>query len=86
MADQKTPEAGERCTDKTTEGEQTAIWTGHVWASEDGSRLIDSDPIESWQEAPTGGDLEVKMPDGTMQKVDPQVVGTVEPEQTGESD
>lgn len=76
MAEHKTPEAGERCKVATAGGEQIAIWTGHMWASEDGSRLLDSEQIESWQEAPAGGDLEVKMPDGTTQKVDPQVVGT----------
>lgn len=85
MAEQGTPEAGERCKVRTAEGEQTAIWTGHVWASEDGSRLIEVDAIESWQEAPAGGDLEVKMPDGSTQKVNPEVVGTVDADETGES-
>lgn len=85
MAEQETPEAGERCQVKTASGEETAIWTGHVWASEDGSRLIEAEAIESWQEAPLGGDLVVKMPDGTTQMVTPEIVGTADLEETGES-
>lgn len=57
-----TPEAGERCKVTTDDGEEIAVWTGHVWASEDGSRIIET--VKSWKEEPTPGDLEVQMPEG----------------------
>ena len=59
MADQDTPEAGERCRVKTSKGEEIAIWTGHMWASEDGSRILDGSAIESWEEAPSEGELTI---------------------------
>lgn len=86
MADKDNPEAGERCTVKTADGEETAVWTGHVWAADDGSRLIDAEAIQSWEAAPIGGDLEVRMPDGKTQKVNPEVVGNVEDEAAASSD
>ncbi|MFP4074451.1 MAG: hypothetical protein ACLFVZ_10475 [Actinomycetota bacterium] len=59
MADKETPEAGERCRVKTSKGEEIAIWTGHMWASEDGSRIIEGSEIESWEEAPSEGELKI---------------------------
>ena len=59
MSDQDTPEAGERCKVKTGKGEEIAIWTGHMWASEDGSRILDEGEIESWEEAPSEGELKI---------------------------
>lgn len=73
MAGQGTPEPGGKCRVQTDEGEQTAIWTGHVWASEDGSSLIDADKIESWEEEAPVKEMEVKMPDGEVQKVSIEV-------------
>ena len=62
-----TPEAGERCKVATDDGEAIAIWTGHVWASEDGSKIFES--VSSWTEEPTEGELGVTMPDGvTMEE------------------
>jgi len=63
MADQDTPEAGERCKVKTGKGEEIAIWTGHMWASEDGSRIIESSEIQSWKEAPSEGELTIRKQD-----------------------
>lgn len=60
MSDQDTPEAGERCKVKTDEGERIAIWTGHMWAAEDGSEIIESAKIESWKEAPSPEELTIK--------------------------
>ncbi len=59
MADRDTPEAGERCKVKTDEGERIAIWTGHMWAAEDGSEIIEGSKIESWKEAPSEGELKI---------------------------
>lgn len=59
MTEQDTPEAGTRCKVKTGEGEELAVWTGHMWASEDGSQIIDTSQIESWEEAPSEGELEI---------------------------
>jgi len=62
MSEKQTPEAGERC--KVTCGgkEEIAIWTGHMWASEDGSRIIEGSDIESWKEAPCETPLEIIRP------------------------
>lgn len=59
MAEQDTPEAGTRCKIKSSQGDEIAVWTGHMWASEDGSRIIDEGEIESWEEAPHEGELEI---------------------------
>lgn len=59
MSDKDTPEAGERCKVKTGKGEEIAIWTGHMWASEDGSRIIEGSEIKSWKEAPSEGELKI---------------------------
>ena len=63
MSEKDTPEAGERCKVKCGGKEEVAIWTGFMWASEDGSRIIDGDDIESWVEAPSEGELKVIYPD-----------------------
>jgi len=63
MSEQDTPEAGERCTVKCGGKEEIAIWTGFMWASEDGSRIIEGSDIESWTEAPSPGELKVIYPD-----------------------
>ncbi len=63
MADENTPEAGERCKVKTGAGEEIAVWTGHMWASEDGSRILGSSEIESWEEAPSEGELTITKQD-----------------------
>lgn len=60
MSDQDTPEAGTRCKAKTGKGEEIAIWTGHMWATEDGDRIIEAEEIESWEEAPSEGELTIK--------------------------
>ena len=60
MSDE-TPEPGIRCKVKTSDGEEIGVWTGHMWASEDGSRLLDG--IESWEPAPHEDELRVIMPD-----------------------
>jgi len=62
MSDKGTPEAGERCKVKTGAGEEIAIWTGHMWASEDGSRIIEGSDIQSWKEAPCETPLEIIRP------------------------
>lgn len=62
MADKDTPEAGQRCKVKTGESEEIAVWTGHMWASEDGSRIIEGEEIESWEEAPHEGELKIVRP------------------------
>lgn len=55
MADEtKTPEAGSRCKVKTSEGEEIAVYTGFMWATEDGGRILDSGEIDSWEEEPLG--------------------------------
>lgn len=59
MAEKDTPEAGERCRVKTGKGEEIAVWTGHMWASEDGSRILEGSEIESWEEAPQKGELKI---------------------------
>lgn len=59
MTEQDTPEAGTRCKVKTGEGDELAVWTGHMWATEDGSRILEGAEIESWEEAPSEGELEV---------------------------
>lgn len=62
MSDEKTPEAGERCKVTTGQGEEIAVWTGHMWASEDGSRIIDAADIQSWTESPSETPLEIIRP------------------------
>ncbi len=57
--DTNTPEPGQRCRVTADQGEEIAVWTGHMWASEDGSRIIESETIESWEEAPHEGDLQI---------------------------
>lgn len=59
MSEQDTPESGTRC--KVTCGgkEEVAVWTGHMWAAEDGSRIIDGPEVQSWTEAPSEGELKV---------------------------
>ena len=52
-----TPEAGTRVTVETDEGSEVAVYTGHTFASEDGSRLIEG--VKSWQEAPLEDELKV---------------------------
>ena len=59
MSDKDTPEAGERCKVKTGKGEEVAIWTGHMWATEAGSRIIAAEEIQSWEEAPSEGELKI---------------------------
>ena len=51
------PEPGTRAKVQTDEGEEIAVHTGHMWASEDGSRIIDN--VESWEEAPSESELTV---------------------------
>jgi hypothetical protein len=63
MADQDTPEAGERCKVRTGKGEEIAIWTGFMWATEDGSRILEGSEIESWEEAPHEGELTIRKQD-----------------------
>lgn len=63
MADKDTPEAGERCRIKTAKGEEIAIWTGFMWASEDGSRIIEASDIQSWKESPSEGELTIRKQD-----------------------
>ena len=64
MADESsTPEAGSRCKVKTSGGEEIAVYTGHMWAAEDGSRILDPGEIESWEEEPLGdGEFQVAGP------------------------
>lgn len=61
--DKSTPDAGQRCRVKADKGEEIAVWTGHMWASEDGSRIIESEAIESWEEAPHEDELTITRPD-----------------------
>ena len=57
-----TPEPGTKAKVQTDDGEETAVHTGHMWASEDGSRIIEN--VKSWEEIPAEGDLEIKeLPD-----------------------
>jgi hypothetical protein len=63
MPEKGTPEAGERCKVKTAKGEEIAIWTGFMWACEDGSRIIEGSEIESWEEAPSEGELTIRKQD-----------------------
>ncbi len=61
MADESsTPEAGSRCKVKTSDGEEIAVYTGFMWATEDGSRILDPEDVESWEEEPLGdGEFQV---------------------------
>ena len=52
-----TPEPGTRAKVETDDGSEIAIHTGHAWASEDGSRLIEN--VKSWEEQPTEGELAI---------------------------
>lgn len=65
MADQETPEAGTRCRVELSDGKQLAVWTGHMWATDDGSRILESSEIQSWKEAPHEGELEIRKQDET---------------------
>lgn len=56
---QELPEAGERCTVQTGDGEKTAVWTGHTWAADDGATLLSADQVQSWESRPSRGELEV---------------------------
>ena len=57
-----TPEAGARCKVQTDDGEEIAVYTGHMYASEDGSRIIEN--VKSWEEAPSEGLLRIRgLPD-----------------------
>lgn len=63
MAEKDTPEAGMRCRVQLDEGEEIAVWTGHMWATADGSRIIEGSEIESWEKAPHEGELEIRRQD-----------------------
>lgn len=58
-----TPEAGIKAKVQTDDGEETAVHTGHMWATEDGSKIIEN--VKSWEEIPADdSDLEIKdLPD-----------------------
>ncbi len=72
MSDEKNPEAGQRCKVATGGGEEVAVWTGFMWASEDGSRLIDEADIKSWEAAPAEGELKVTFPEGVKMETPPE--------------
>ena len=56
------PEPGTKAKVQTDDGEETAVYTGHMWGSEDGSRIIEN--VKSWEEIQSEGELEVKdLPD-----------------------
>lgn len=56
------PEPGTKAKVQTDDGEETAVHTGIMWASEDGSRIIEN--VKSWEEIPDEGELEIKeLPD-----------------------
>ena len=55
MAD--TPEPGTRVNVQTDDGEEIAVYTGHMYGSEDGSKIIEN--VKSWEEAPNEGELEI---------------------------
>ncbi len=57
-----TPEPGTKAKVQTDDGEETAVHTGHMWASEDGSRIIEN--VKAWEEIQGEAALEVKdLPD-----------------------
>jgi len=62
MAD-KTPENGQRCTVKTAKGDELAVWTGFMWATADGSRIIEGADIKSWEPAPFEDELTIRKQD-----------------------
>ena len=51
------PEPGTRVKVQTDDGEEVAVYTGHSYGSEDGSRIIEN--VKSWEEAPQEGALEI---------------------------
>ncbi len=63
MTDKETPEAGTRCRVELNEGQELAVWTGHMWATEDGSRILEGAEIKSWEKAPHEGELEIRKED-----------------------
>lgn len=52
-----TPEPGTRVKVQTDDGEEIAVYTGHMYGSEDGSRIIEN--VQSWEEAPSEGELAI---------------------------
>lgn len=58
-----TPEPGTKAKVLTDDGEEIAVHTGHMWASEDGGRILEN--VRAWKEIPADdSDLEIKdLPD-----------------------
>lgn len=46
------PGAGTRCKAKISEREEILVYTGYMWAAEDGGRILEEGKVESWEEAP----------------------------------
>jgi hypothetical protein len=63
MSEQE-PEAGARSRVETAGGEGCAVGSGLMWASENGSRLIDASENKSWKAAEPLAELTVTYPDG----------------------
>ncbi len=57
------PEPGERCKVQLSDGETIAVWTGHMWAADNGQRILSEAEIQSWEVAPSEGELKVIRPD-----------------------
>ncbi|MCH9649025.1 MAG: hypothetical protein K0U98_12370 [Deltaproteobacteria bacterium] len=63
MSDTDKPEAGERCKVQTSDGETEAIWTGHCWAVDNGSKILDETGVQSWEAAPLQDELKITRPE-----------------------